>query len=58
MIQKNSRNPDVSCINLKGRQSKEVDLSSMLNSNGNIQNEINEKNKNASQSSHLVKGLL
>ena len=45
MIQKNRRNLDVSCINLKGRQLKQVDtfsyLGSIVTRNGKIQNEKN-----------------
>ena len=47
--QKISRNPDVSCINLKGRQLKEVDtfsyLGSVVTRNRKIQNEVNERIK-------------
>jgi len=55
-------NPDISCMNFKGRQLKEVDIficSSVATSNGKIQNEINERIKKASQSFYyLVIGLL
>ena len=58
--QKVSRNPNVSYINLKGTQSKEVDtflyLGSVVTSNENFQNEINERITKASLFYHLVKG--
>ena len=44
VIQKISRNPDINCIYLKGRQLKEVDkfsyLVSVVTRNGKIQNQI------------------
>ena len=61
VIQKNSRNPDVSCINIKGKQLK-IDtfsyLGSVITRNEKTQNEINERKKKVSQFYHLVKRLL
>ena len=61
MIQKISRNPDVSCINLKGRKLTEVDKlscqGSVVTSNVKIQNEVNERIKK-SQLYRLLKRLL
>ena len=58
-IQKIRRNLNVSCINLKGRQFKEVDtfsyLGSVVTRNVKIQNEINKRIKKVSQFYHLVK---
>ena len=49
VTQKISKNPVVSCINLKGSELKEVDtfsyLGSVVTRNGKIQNEVNERIK-------------
>ena len=50
---------DVSCINLKGRQLKEIDtflyLGSIVTRNGKILYETNERIKKASQFYHLIR---